>query len=179
MSITNLLPHLPPFIAQHSLDDLRKALPLPIPDTPETREARDRAAFAAVAALRPADAADAMMAVSIVLAQAHAADSMRLAHETRDPRQAERWRALSRQSMNNVRAGLRLLEKIQASRRKQAVQRQAQAPRPDTALCHAPLPENPPRQPPPARPGDTARAERESRLRALDLRTIETPSTRH
>ena len=64
MSVADFLPYLAAGIARTMLEQLRTALPLPIPDTPENRDIRDQAAFAAVKALNPTNAADAMRTVS-------------------------------------------------------------------------------------------------------------------
>ena len=117
MSIDQRLPNLPAGIASHTLETFRDALPPPVPDTPENRAARDELAVAAFVALRPSDAFEAMLAVQIVLQEAHAADCLRLAAQHgADPAIARRNRALAGTMMKLARSELRTLRSRQAAR---------------------------------------------------------------
>ncbi|MDR3531283.1 MAG: hypothetical protein P4L90_12125, partial [Rhodopila sp.] len=62
---------------------LRGSLPLLDDDAPEGWGRQDRAAMAAVASLRPENAAEGQLAAQFVLAEAWAADCLRLAGERR------------------------------------------------------------------------------------------------
>lgn len=157
MHTTDVLPKLAPAIAEEILERLRAALPLPTPNTPATRAARDESAFFAISGLCPTDAAQASLAALIVAMQAHYLECLRQADLMRqDFKMADRFRAVGQQMMREVRGGLRLLRECQASANKAAAK-----PRP-AMPCTA-----------------DARRERRSRIRALNLRLIETPPTRH
>jgi hypothetical protein len=154
MSVADFLPYLAAGIARTMLEQLRTALPLPIPDTPENRDIRDQAAFAAVKALNPTNAADAMLAKSIVAFEAAANDTRRMADETHhDAALAARLRRLAEQLMRQAQSGRNLLRKCQAQ--------------PPVPPC------------PRALPDVRAEQARVARLRALDLRSMETSPTIH
>lgn len=154
MPASDLLPAFPAFIANRMLDDLRAILPRPIPDTPENRDIRDRAALAAVKALSPTNAADAMHATLIVAFEAAAKDSQRMADGMgHDVPMAARLRRLADQLMRQAQSSRKLLRKWQAGA--------AAHPRP--RFC----------------PAARAEQERIARLRASDLRLIETSPTLH
>jgi hypothetical protein len=166
MRIADYLPGLPATIATTMLEELRAALPLPVPDTPENRAARDHAALIAVAVLHPTNAADLILARSIVAMHAHAADCLRQADTLRhDPRMADRLRTLGNRMTRESLATTALLRTCQADAAKRAAR---QPPSPPPRIL-APLP----------RDAADAREQRAARIRALDLRLIETPPTMH
>jgi hypothetical protein len=79
---------------QDKLEELRGTLPRPIPDTPYGWEVRDEIARCMFLALHPADVLDATFACQIILLNAHADDSLRLAREAvHDPKFARSARA--------------------------------------------------------------------------------------
>jgi hypothetical protein len=172
MSISDFLPELPATIARTTLEQLRSALPLPIPDTPENRASRDQAAFGAVAALRPANAADAVLAIMIVAAQAHASECLRRADELRhDPRMVGRLRTLANRMMREALSSLDLLRECQRRAPRPAAGRPPAPPLPGAPQCEVSRPA--------PQAADDAAQKRAARIRALDLRVIETPPTRH
>ena len=96
---------------------LRGSLPPPLTDDPAAWARRDRAAMAAVASLLPVNGAEARLAAQFVAMDAFAAQSMRMAHESRLDAVAQGRYA--RQAMGMMREGkgvLRLLLKLQANR---------------------------------------------------------------
>lgn len=177
MELSEYLPLLPADMARYVLEQLRQTLPPPVPDTPEARAEREHRSFCAIAELRPANAADAMLASQIVLASAVAADCLRRAEACGDDvRVANANRSLARQFLREEKAARKLLQQIQ-----KANAARKRVPWPIKALRPG-LWERDPTAPPPrgAPPLDAkARAERAARIRAIDLRVIETPPTRH
>ena len=164
-SFSDLFPDLSASIVSHVLTDLVRALPLPIPDTPENRTARDDKAIAALAALQPRDAAEMMFAVNIIVFEAQALECVRLGQDpATDAHTAGRCRTLGESMLRDVRMQRRGLTRQQA--RNEA--RRTKAPPP------------PPAPRPVLSPRDVeAQRQRAERIRALDLRLIETPSTMH
>ena len=80
---------------------------------------RDRAAMAAVGALKPANAEEAQLAAHFVMAEAWAADCLRLAEERRrEVNLAMRCRAQALSFLREAKSVRRLLAKVQADRRK-------------------------------------------------------------
>jgi hypothetical protein len=165
-SFADLFPNLPTSVVSHAFADLLPVLPLPIPDTPENRVARDDKAIAALAALQPRDAAEMMFAVNIIACEAHALDCIRLAQDpATDARTARRCRTVGESMLREVRMQRRELKRQQAK----AELRRTKAPPPP-----------PPAPRPVLSPRDVeAQRQRAERIRALDLRLIETPSTMH
>ena len=97
---------------------LRGCMPLPDADGPEAWGRQDRAAMAAVAALRPETAAEGQLAAQFVLAEAWAADCLRLAGERRrETGIAMKCRAQALSFMREAKSAWRLLGKAQAERR--------------------------------------------------------------
>ena len=83
------------------------------------RRDRDRAAMAAVGALKPANAEEAQLAAHFVMAEAWAADCLRLAEERRlEINLAMRCRAQALSFLREAKSVRRLLAKVQADRRK-------------------------------------------------------------
>ena len=113
------LPNLPPAIAREVFATLCAALPSPATDTPDTRATRDEAAMAAVAALHPADPLEAKLAADIVVAEAYAMDSFRLAGEFRsDFAATTKCRAQANATLRQMRGLLRDYRRTQAERDK-------------------------------------------------------------
>ena len=105
---------------------LRGCMPLPDADGPEAWGRQDRAAMAAVAALRPENAAEGQLAAQFVLAEAWAADCLRLAGERRrETGIAMKCRAQALSFMREAKSAWRLLGKAQAERR--ALEKDAEA----------------------------------------------------
>ncbi|HME21605.1 MAG TPA: hypothetical protein VKI44_09720 [Acetobacteraceae bacterium] len=180
MRSTHYLPRLPATVAGVLLERLRSALPAPIPDTPENRATRDHDAFAAVAALRPANAADALFATMIVAEQAHASECLRMAGLMRqDSGMADRYRTLGNRMMRESLSSLDLLRTCQAGAAGQAASPPPAASPPAGPLRDVSLPTQGEAPRPAAQPATDARQQRAARIRALDLRVIETPPTRH
>ena len=110
------LPNLPPAIAREIFATLCASLPAPVIDTPD---ARDEAAMAAVAALHPTDALEAKLAADIVVAEAYAIDSFRLAGEFRNDLAATiKCRAQANATLRQMRSLLREYRHTQAERDK-------------------------------------------------------------
>jgi hypothetical protein len=102
------LPNLPPAIAREVFATLCAALPPPATDTPDVRAARDEAAMAAVVALHPTDPLEAKLAADIVVAEAYAMDSFRLAGEFRNDLAATiKCRAQANTTLRQMRSLLR------------------------------------------------------------------------
>ena len=96
---------------------LRGSLPLPDADGDEDWGRRDRGAMVAVAALRPANAAEGQLAAQFVLAEAWAADCLRLAGERRREMSiALKCKAQALSFMREAKSAWRLLLKAQAER---------------------------------------------------------------
>ena len=97
---------------------LRGSMPLPDTDGPEEWGRQDRAAMAAVAALRPENAAEGQLAAQFVLAEAWAADCLRLAGERRrETTVAMKCKAQALSFMREAKSAWRLLMKAQAERK--------------------------------------------------------------
>ncbi len=97
---------------------LHGSLPLPDGDAPEDWGRQDRAAMAAVASLRPENAAEGQLAAQFVLAEAWAADCLRLAGERRrEMAIALKCKAQALSFMREAKSAWRLLLKAQAERR--------------------------------------------------------------
>ena len=89
---------------------------------------RDRAAMAAVGALKPANAEEAQLAAHFVMAEAWAADCLRLADERRrEVNLAMRCRAQALSFLREAKSVRRLLAKVQADRRKMEKDAEAQS----------------------------------------------------
>ncbi len=113
------LPNLPPAIAREVFATLCAALPSPATDTPDARATRDEAAMAAVAALHPTDPLEAKFAADIVVAEAYAMDSFRLAGECRNDFAATiKCRAQANATLRQMRSLLRDYRRTQAERDK-------------------------------------------------------------
>lgn len=124
-------PYLPPTLSREIFAELCRSLPPPADETQSARDARDTIAMAAVAGLNPADAAEAMLAVQVVLAEAHARDCLRLATKhCNDLPTAFRCRSQAAAQMRQMHQALRAL-------------RQSQAIRPDAQATHQPAEEQP------------------------------------
>ena len=105
---------------------LRGSMPLPETDAAEEWGRQDRAAMAAVAALRPENAAEGQLAAQFVLAEAWAADCLRLAGERRrETGIALKCKAQALSFMREAKSAWRLLLKAQAERR--ALEKDAEA----------------------------------------------------
>ncbi|MDR3530724.1 MAG: hypothetical protein P4L90_09250, partial [Rhodopila sp.] len=105
---------------------LRGSLPLLDDDAAEGWGRQDRAAMAAVAALRPANAAEGQLAAQFVLAEAWAADCLRLAGERRrEMAIALKCKAQALSFMREAKSAWRLLLKAQAER--MAIEKDAEA----------------------------------------------------
>jgi hypothetical protein len=187
MRATEFLPNLPAAVACETLNTLHATLPPPAVDTPENRDARDATAMAELAALRPADRVELMVATQIVLAEAHAAACLRLAARPgMDFKTASRSRSLAASFLRCSQDERRFLLRRQAARvQPKAGKQPAPAPRTspwlrDTAHLAA---STAPR--PATNLNQTtdltaeARQQRAARIRALDLRVIDIPMTRH
>jgi hypothetical protein len=163
-SFADLFPNLPASVVSHAFADLMRILPPPTPDTPENRVARDDKAIAELAALQPRDAAEMMFAVNIIACEAHGLDCIRLAQDfATDPQTARRCRTLAESMLREARIQRRDLKRRQADTER----RRTKAPPPPP-----PVPVLSPRD-------VEAQRQRAERIRALDLRLIETPSTMH
>jgi hypothetical protein len=113
----NPFPSLPPLLAREIAAKIRRGLPPPHEDTPASVEARDALAFATVAALQPGNALEALLAVRVVIADAHALDSLAAANESRaDAPAALRCRNWSLAMMRQTQQAMRLLLRAQAER---------------------------------------------------------------
>jgi hypothetical protein len=120
---------------QDKLEELRATLPRPIPDTPYGWEVRDEIARCMFLALHPADVLDATFACQIILLNAHADDSLRIAREAvHDPEFARSARAQARSMMRLMRDTLADLHARQLARAA------TQAGRPQPAPATAPGP---------------------------------------
>ena len=98
---------------------LRGALPSPADGSTKDEGQQDRAAMAAVGALKPANAEEGQLAAHFVMAEAWAADCLRLAEERRlEINLAMRCRAQALSFMREAKSVRRLLAKVQADRRK-------------------------------------------------------------
>ena len=97
---------------------LRGCMPLPDVDAAEAWGRQDRAAMAAVASLRPENAAEGQLAAQFVLAEAWAADCLRLAGERRrETGVALKCKAQALSFMREAKSAWRLLMKAQAERK--------------------------------------------------------------
>ncbi len=97
---------------------LRGSMPFSDEDTPEDRGRRERAAMATVASLRPENAAEGEMAAHFVMAEAWAADCLRLARERRrEIGLAMKCKAQALSCMREAKGAWRMLLKTQAERR--------------------------------------------------------------
>lgn len=116
---------------QDKLEELRATLPRPIPDTPYGREVRDEIARCMFLALHPADVLDATFACQIILLNAHADDSLRIAREAvHDPKFARSARAQARSRMRLMRDTLGDLHARQLARAAAQAGRPQPAPQP-------------------------------------------------
>ena len=105
---------------------LRGCMPMPESDSAEEWGRQDRAAMAAVASLRPENAAEGQLAAQFVLAEAWAADCLRLAGERRrETGVALKCKAQALSFMREAKSAWRLLAKAQAERR--ALEKDAEA----------------------------------------------------
>ena len=105
---------------------LRGSMPLPDGDSAEDWGRQDRAAMAAVASLRPETAAEGRLAALFVLAEAWAADCLRLAGERRrETGVSMRCKTQALSFMREAKSAWRLLGKAQAERR--ALEKDAEA----------------------------------------------------
>ena len=105
---------------------LRGSMPLPDTDGPEEWGRQDRAAMAAVAALRPENAAEGQLAAQFVLAEAWAADCLRLAGERRrETGVSLKCKAQALSFMREAKSAWRLLLKAQGER--MALEKDAEA----------------------------------------------------
>ncbi len=127
----------------HLVRTLRLTLPPPLTDNPDDLPRRDHAAIARVAALAPADAAEAELAAQFVAASEQWKDCLRLAQApATSPEWAAKCRAQAASMMRQANAALRLLLRLQATRRKLDTDHQSAdrgawpAPCPDTATEH-------------------------------------------
>ena len=97
---------------------LRGSMPVPGVDAAEEWGRQDRAAMTAVAALRPENAAEGQLAAQFVLAEAWAADCLRLAGERRrETAIAMKCKAQALSFMREAKSAWRLLMKAQAERK--------------------------------------------------------------
>jgi hypothetical protein len=166
MDITKALPQLSASVARQSLRTLLSILPLPVPDTPENRARRDAAAAAALVALRPADAYEAMLAVQILACEVGAADCLRLAaRPDADAATARRGHTLAASMKKLAQSEFRDLQRRQSQREKPG--RAAPPPPALTEAIQA------------IKREAEAKRLRAERIRALDLRMVETPPTMH
>ncbi len=187
MRATEFLPNLPAAVAGETLNTLRATLPPPAIDTPENRDARDVTAMAELAALRPADLVELMVATQIVLAEAHAAACLRLAARPGvDFNIARRNRALAASFSRCSQDERRFLLRRQAARAQPKAGKQpASAPRTNPWLRDIARPAAAMAPRPATNLNQTtdlaaaARQQRAARIRALDLRVIDIPPTRH
>ena len=111
---------LPRDLYWHIVHTLRGSLPLLPPNATQDDEARrDNAAIARVASMLPANAHEATLAAQFVAADAHAHDSMRLAHQyPNDPKLILQCTAQSANMFRQSRGALSLLLRVQAIRQK-------------------------------------------------------------
>lgn len=182
MNFTEILPNVPTAAARHLLATLCASLPLPIPNTPAGCAARDEAAIAAVVGLRPRNAAEAMLAVQIVTTDAHAAVCLHFAAQPgQGPELVRRYRAQAAALSREVQIGLRTLLHDQTSRRRSAPATTPGVVAGADRWLRDPAPAAPSSalQPVLIDPAAEAKRQRAARIRALDLRVIETPATRH
>ena len=109
-----------PVAAYHQLiRTLRLTLPPPLSDSPEDLRRRDHAAIARIAALAPASAAEADLAGTFVAASEQWKDCLRLAQEPGTTAEwAAKCRAQALTMMRQATGALRLMLRIQESRRK-------------------------------------------------------------
>jgi hypothetical protein len=106
-------------ITREIFASLCRALPRLVVDTPDNRASRDEFAMDAVTALHPTDALEAKLAMDIVIADAQASESFRLADECRaDIDTATRCRNLGKALLNEMRSLLRDYRRLQAEREK-------------------------------------------------------------
>ena len=154
--ITKRLPHLPEATLDDAITTFSETLPIPIPDTPENRAARDAAAIDAFVALNPANAADAKVAQLIVVAELTAAwCEQRVMLPDITPDLARRFAKQANSMLKFARSSRRMFGKS----------------KPPLPAPAAPTPSD--------KRAAAAQAERAARIRALDLRLIETPPTMH
>ena len=153
--IAKLLTYLPEYMLDDAVTTFIATLPAPIPDTPEIRAARITYAMQAFVALNPADAADAKLAQFVVVAELTAAwCKQRIMQPDITPKLA---RSFARQAES-------MLKFARSTRR--TVFKSEPPPAPA-----APTPQD--------KRAAAANAERAARIRALDLRLIDTPPTMH
>ena len=97
---------------------LRRALPRPEVDDAASWARRDRAAMAGVVALQPVNAAEARVAAQFVVTDAYSLDCFRVAQEKcQEPDVARRCSAQGMSMMRESKSAMRLLLRMQASRR--------------------------------------------------------------
>ncbi len=147
-------------VARHEYySELGNSLPPPVLDQPEYRQRRHTTAIEAFEALHPGDSYEARLAVQIVLAGAHAAESLREAGVHReDFAKRTSCRAQAASMMREERAAKRMLAQEQKLRLAteavagtQAAQPAASAPPPQAEPRTAPPPvQAAPAAPPPA-----------------------------
>lgn len=160
MSVAKLLSHLPTDLLRRALADLHSNLPPPASDTSEARADWFDMAVTEFAALCPIDETEAMLVSLVVGAHAHARSSLYLADRATDRKTADRARAVARKLIGMAQADLLWIQ----NRRRQAW---AASQSPEPASTHT------------APPAADARQRRAERIRALDLRLVEPPETRH
>src|SRR4051812_28408294 len=130
MDIPEAFSHLPEFVVRHTLATLAAALPPPVPDSPAARATSEWLAVAALIPVRPADAFEISHAAVLIAADAHAMECLRLAVQPGlDIQMVRRYQSQAASLMNVTRSGLKLLEGIQAKRRKVAAAAARPAPR--------------------------------------------------
>jgi hypothetical protein len=129
MRVTNLLPNLPRYLVNQTLDTLIATLPLPRPDTPETRDARDAAAIAELVALEPADALELILAARVIVVDAHVLDCHDRADRlVWDDQLALRLRRLAASMQRGGDDSRRLLLQRRAARDKSVMAKTGKAP---------------------------------------------------
>jgi outer membrane biosynthesis protein TonB len=135
--------------------EIGNGLPPPVDPTHEYRQRRLTTAVETFNALRPGDAYEARLAVQIVLAGAHAADSLREAGLYRDDfAKMTRCRAQAASMMRELRAAKRMLAQEQKVRlATEAVANTAMA---HPATTSGPSPQTEPQAAPPVQPPATA-----------------------
>jgi hypothetical protein len=162
--ITKRFSHLSETILDAAIMTFAETLPAPLPDTPENRAARDAAAIEAFVALNPADAAEAKIAEFIVVAELTAAwCERRVMMPDITPELAQRFTRQANSMLKFARESRRYFSKSKPLPRRL---RDASLPAP-AALTSS------------DKRAAAAKAERAARIRALDLRLIETPRTMH
>jgi hypothetical protein len=110
---------LPPHVFDYLVDTLHQTLPRPPNSTPEDLARRDEAAIARILELSPANAVEADLAASYVVSLEHGKDCLRLAEQPgMSPQLAAKCRRQSDSMIREGQRALRLLLKMQASRRK-------------------------------------------------------------